>query len=207
MGRPARFTRQQVQQAALALVDAHGLEGLSMRTLADELGTGPMTLYNYVADRAELDVLVVEAVMAKARWPRKPHADWRDDVRALATAAWRAVRAHPNATPLILGRRSRSPALIEFSEALLAALARSGRSRRQLLIAFRAVTALVMGFAQVELAGPLSIEPAEAVIDRFRALPADRFPRLVEIARAAERSDPAGELRQGLDLLLAGLSS
>ena len=67
--------------------------------------------------------------------------------------------------------------------------------------------ALVMGFAQVELAGPLSIEPAEAVIDRFRALPADRFPRLVEIARAAERSDPAGELRQGLDLLLAGLSS
>lgn len=207
MGRPARFSHQQLQAAALALVDAHGLGGLSMRTLAAELGTGPMTLYNYVADREELDLLVVEAVMAKARWPRTAHADWRDDVRALATATWRAVRAHPNATPLILTRRSRSPALIELSEALLAALARSGRSRRQLLIAFRAVTALVMGFAQVELAGPLSVEPAKSVIDRFRALPAERFPHLREIAKAAETSEPAGEFRRGLDLLLAGLAS
>jgi hypothetical protein len=64
-----------------------------------------------------------------------------------------------------------------------------------------------MGFAQVELAGPLSIEPAQAVIDRFRALPPDRFPHLIEIAKAAETSDPAGEFRRGLDLLLAGLSS
>jgi len=149
---------------------------------------------------------VVEAVMAEARWPRKTRADWRDEVRAIARAAWRAVRAHPHAAPLVLTRRGRSPAMLELSEALLAALARSGRSRRELLVAFRSVTAFVMGFVQVELAGPLSLEPPEAIVARFRALPAGRYPRLVEIASAAAKSDAAGEFRRGLDLLIAGLS-
>jgi AcrR family transcriptional regulator len=204
VGRPAKFSRQQLQTAALALVDAHGLAGLSMRALAAALGTGPMTIYNHVTDRAHLDALVVEAVMAKADWPRAPHADWRVDVRVIATAAWRAVRTHPNAIPLILTRRSHSAAVLEWSEALLAALVRGGRSGRPLLIAFRAVTAFVMGFAQVELAGPLSVEPPAKIIARFKALPASEYPHLIEIARAAATSDPAQEFRKGLELLLAG---
>jgi AcrR family transcriptional regulator len=178
-----------------------------MRALAASLGTGAMTIYNHVSDREHLDVLVVEAVMAEADWPRAPHADWREDVHAIATAAWRSVRAHPAAIPLILTRRSRSPAVLELSESLLAALARSGRSGRQLLVAFRAVTAFVMGFAQAELAGPLSVEPPQKIIARFRALSAARYPRLIEIATAAASSDVADEFRTGLELLLAGLST
>jgi AcrR family transcriptional regulator len=196
-----------LQEAALALVDAHGIDGLSMRTLAAALGTGPMTLYNHVHNRRDLDVLVVEAVMGKARLPRTAAEDWRTAVRVIATAAWRAVRTHPNAIPLILTRRSQSPAVYDWGEALLAALARSGRSRQQLLVAFRAVTALVMGFAQAELAGPLAVESPQAVIARFRALPAARYPRLIEIATAARRSNPEREFRDGLALLLAGLAS
>ncbi len=210
MGRPAKFTRPQLQAAALALVDAHGLGGLSMRALAGALGTGPMTIYNHVADRADLETLLVDAVIGTAAWPRARHDDWRDDVRAIATAMWRAVRRHPHVIPLILTRRSRSPALLEMSEALLAALARSGRSRQRLLIAFRAVSAFVTGFAQVELAGALSVaagEAPEAVIARFRALPRQRFARLVEIAGAARTSDPEREFRTGLEILLAGLAA
>lgn len=210
MGRPAKFTRLQLQAAALALVDAHGLAGLSMRALATALGTGPMTIYNHVADRAELDALVVEAVITKVDWPRERHHDWRDDVRDIATATWRAVRAHPHVIPLILTRRSRSPAVLEVTEALLAALARSGRSGQRLLSAFRAVSAFVAGFAQAELAGPLSLaagEAPEAVVGRFRALPKGRYARLVEIADAAVTSDTAREFRDGLDILLAGLAA
>jgi AcrR family transcriptional regulator len=209
MGRPAKYTRAQLQAAALGLVDRHGIGGLSMRTLAKALRTGPMTLYNHVTDREDLDVLVVDAVMGKTQWSREPHADWRSEVAAIATAGWRAVRAHPHAIPLILTRRSRSPAVLEMSEALLRALSRSGRSERRLLIAFRAVTAFVMGFAQAELAGPLAVEAGEAaetVIGRIRALPRARFPRLVEIAGAAATSDPETEFRRGLDVLLAGLA-
>jgi AcrR family transcriptional regulator len=209
MGRRAKFSREQLKTAALALVDAHGLAGLSMRTLAAALGTGPMTIYNHVADRADLDVLVVEAVLADVRLPRARRDDWRDEARTVATAMWRAVRAHPHAIPLILTRRSRSPAVLDVAEALLSALARSGRSHRDLLVAFRAVTAFVMGFAQAELAGPLAREAGEApraVIGRIRALPKGRYPRLIEIARAAVTSKAGREFRAGLDALLTGLA-
>jgi AcrR family transcriptional regulator len=210
MGRPAKFSRAQLQAAALTLVDEHGLEGLSMRSLAAVLGTGPMTIYNHVADRADLEVLVVEAIVGQARWPRRRRSEWRADVRAIATAMWRAVRAHPHAIPLILTRRTRSPAALEVAEALLAALARSGRARRSLLIAFRTVSAFVMGFAQAELGGPLALEAGEqatAVVRRVRALPRGRYPRLVEIATSAATSRAAQEFRLGLDLLLDGLAA
>jgi len=208
MGRPAKFTHAQLQAAALALVDKNGLAGLSMRALAAELGTGAMTLYNYVSQREELEVLVVEAVFAEARWSPHGHADWQDEVRDIATAWWGTARAHPHVIPLILTRRSRSPVMFEMTEAMLRALARSGRSGQQLLIAFRAVSALIMGLAQAELAGPLAVqaqESAEATIARFRALPTERFPHLIDIANAAMDSTAEGEFRASLDLLLAGL--
>jgi AcrR family transcriptional regulator len=210
VGRPAKFSRAQLQAAALALVDRHGLGGLSMRALATTLGTGPMTLYNHVAHREDLELLVIEAVLARLVWPRTSAADWRAAVRALALAMWRAVRAHPQVIPLMLTRRSRSPAILEVSEALLQALARSGRSKRALLVAFRSVQALIMGFAQVELAGPLSRaagERPQTVMRRFRSLPAERYPRLIEIATAAMTSRAESEFLAGLDLLLQGLAT
>lgn len=208
MGRPAKVTRERLQAAALALVDAQGLAGLSMRTLAAAVGTAPMTLYHHVASRADLEALVVDAVLAEADWRHAPHDDWRDTVRVVATALWRAVRAHPHAIPLIPTRRSRAQALLEPSEALLDALARSGRSGTALLVAFRALIGFVLGFAQAELGGPLAAaadEPPDAVIARFRALPRFRYPRLVEIAEAASASDAEDEFAAALELVIAGL--
>lgn len=209
MGRPAKISRDQLQQAALALVDRRGLSGLSMRALAATLGTGPMTLYNHVAHREDLELLVIDAVLTQANWAPEPQADWREVVRSIATAIWTAVRAHPHVIPLIVTRRSRSPALLDMSEALLAALAHSGRSHGELLIALRSVTALVMGFAQVELTSPLSRaagERPQSVIRRMRALPRERYPRLIEVATAAMTSQAETEFRAGLDALIAGLT-
>jgi hypothetical protein len=166
-----------------------------------------MTLYNHVADRADLDLLVVEAVMAEVALPAA-HGDWRAEVEEIATALWRAVRAHPGAVPLILTRRSHSPAVLDLAEALLGALARSGHTGPDLLVAFRAVTAFVAGFAQAELTSPIAAaagEPAAEVIERIQALPQDRYPRLVEIATAARDSDPEIEFRTSLRRLMVGL--
>jgi AcrR family transcriptional regulator len=209
MGRPARFSRADLQREALALVDRHGVAGLSMRALAARLGTGAMTLYNHVAHREDLELLVVEAVLGAVEWPRRRRRDWRDAVRDVAVALWRAVRTHPQVIPLILTRRSRSPAVFAASEALLAALARGGRTGEDLLVAFRSVQALIMGFAQVELAGALSRaagERPQTVIRRFRALPRERYPHLIEIATAAMTSEAEAEFRAGLEALLAGLA-
>ena len=68
----ARFTTDEIGAAALEIVDAAGLNALSMRSLAAALGTGPMTVYNYVADKEGLEELVVAAVVAGAWLSRRP---------------------------------------------------------------------------------------------------------------------------------------
>ena len=210
MGRPPKFTHEQLQTTALAIVDAQGLEALSMRTLAQALGTGPMTLYNYVATREALDVLVVEAVAASMTWDVSECGSWDEELLHVARAAWGAVRAHPNVVPLMLTRRSRSPAALRLAEALLAPLARAGHSGHVLLIAFRSVMALIVGLAQAELAGPLALKAGESAaetIARFRALPVEQFPHLREAADAARSSTAAKEFEAALRLLIAGLKS
>ncbi|MEV6430959.1 TetR/AcrR family transcriptional regulator C-terminal domain-containing protein [Nocardia sp. NPDC051463] len=207
MPAPRKFSREQLQTAALTLVDEHGLAGLTMRNLAAELGTGAMTIYNYVDGRDGLEELVTEAVMTETQWTDEG-GEWETRVFTIAEATWRAVRAHPHAIPLILTRRSFDIPTLAPAEALLQALADSGRSGLDLLVAFRAVSGFVTGFAQAELTNPLSA-PADgdraAAATRVAQLPADRFPRLIEIAHAAAAGDPDIEFRDGLKIVLAGL--
>ncbi|MGY1962508.1 TetR/AcrR family transcriptional regulator [Nocardia gipuzkoensis] len=208
MPAPRKFTREQLQVAALALVDDQGLAGLTMRSLASVLGTGPMTIYNYVDGREGLEQLVTEAVMAEVRWDSAPSIDWDDEVLTVAEGMWRAVRAHPHAIPLILTRRSLDLATLRPTEALLQALARSGRSGTELLVAFRAVSGFITGYAQAELVGPLSVardEDLTTITDRIAALPSEQFPKLIEIAHAAASSDPTAEFRAGIRIILTGL--
>lgn len=202
----AKFDRAKLQDAALSIVDGQGLSALSMRTLATALGTGPMTLYNYVRDRSDLDALVVEAVMSKVRLPRES-GTWQADVRAIVESTWRTVRRHPNVIPLALTRRTLHETTLEWAEALLRALARSGRTGVDLLVAFRTVSGFVMGLAQAQLADPLSPQEdgANPDVKRVQALAAERFPRLIEIAGAAAKVGADKEFRAGLDIVMAGL--
>ncbi|WP_141579730.1 TetR/AcrR family transcriptional regulator [Actinomadura sp. WMMA1423] len=208
MPAPRRFTHRQLQDAALELIDQEGLAGLTMRALSARLGTGPMTIYNYVDGREGLERLVTGAVMTRVRWPDETPGDWRTRVEAIAEAIWRAVRAHPDAIPLVLTTRSLDEDALAPTEALLQALADSGRSGAELLAAFRVVSGFIAGIVQAELEGPLATagQDAGAVTARMAALPAERFPRLVEIAHAAA-GDPRTEFRSGLEILLAGLDA
>ncbi len=148
----ARFTVDEIASAALGIVDASGPEALSMRALAAALGTGPMTMYNYVADKEALEELVVAAVVAEITVPAATD-DWRHDVHAIATAMWCGVRAHPAAIPLVLTRRMSSATGFAVADALVAALGRAGLSDADRLSAFHAVLGLVTGSAQAQLAG------------------------------------------------------
>ncbi|WP_327111604.1 TetR/AcrR family transcriptional regulator C-terminal domain-containing protein [Nocardia sp. NBC_01730] len=133
--------------------------------------------------------------------------DWTDEILAVAGGMWRAIRANPHAIPLLLTRRSLDLPTLVIAEALLQALARSGRSGAELLIAFRAVSGFITGLAQAELAGPLSAarEPDPVTItERIAALPPDGFAKLIEIAHAATGSDPEDEFRSGLSIILTG---
>jgi AcrR family transcriptional regulator len=208
---PARkkFTDDQLRAAALAIVDTEGLLALTMRRLAEALGTGAMTLYNYVEDRDGLEALIVGAVMSEARLPPMSGRS-ADDVRAIATVLWRTVRRHPNVIPLILNRRTDDWATLEMVEALLEAIARSGRSGFDLLAAFRTVSGFVAGFAQSEVAGLLTktaTGSAKELRARIQAASGGRLKRLAEIAAVGIPGDPEREFQAGLDIVLAGLAA
>ncbi|MGU3497249.1 TetR/AcrR family transcriptional regulator C-terminal domain-containing protein [Mycobacterium sp. C31M] len=204
----ARFTADEIAATALRIVDEQGLGALSMRALATALGTGPMTVYNYVADKTGLEELVVAAVVADVSIPA-PTDDWRADVHAVAHAMWRGVRAHPAALPLVLTRRMSSATGFAVADALVAALNRAGLSDRDRLAAFHAVLGLVTGAAQAELAGPLGrgATSAREAAEHIGTLAGNEFPHIAELAGVAMETPVEQDFDRGLQMLVAGIAA
>lgn len=201
----ARFSRDEIAAAALRIVDESGLGALSMRSLASALGTGPMTMYNYVADKEGLEELVVAAVVADIAVPA-PTDDWRHDVHAVATTMWRGVRAHPAAIPLVLTRRMASATGFAIADALVEALVRAGLKDRDRLSAFHAVLGLVTGAAQAELAGPLTGGASEAA-GRIGAVAGGAFPHIEALSKVAMQTPVTDDFDGGLRMLIDGIAA
>ena len=203
----ARFTTDEIAAEALGIVDAAGLNALSMRSLAAALGTGPMTVYNYVPDKEGLEELVVAAVVAKVRLP-DPTDDWQRDAYAIAQAMWRGIRAHPAAIPLVLTRRTWSATGFAVADALIAALGRAGLADRDLLAAFHAVLGFVVGAAQAELAGPLTSgrDVADAS-DRIGSVAGATYPHIEALSKVAMRVSVEEDFDRGLGMLLDGIAT
>ncbi|SCX32964.1 TetR/AcrR family transcriptional regulator [Mycolicibacterium fluoranthenivorans] len=200
----ARFTVHEIAGAALRIVDEQGLAALSMRSLATALGTGPMTVYNYVADKAGLEELVVAAVVAEIPLP-EPTDDWRHDVHAIAYAMWEGVRAHPAAVPLVLTRRMSSPTGFAIVDALVAALGRAGLTDTGLLAAFHGVFGFVIGGAQSTLAGPLTGSATEAA-DRIGSVAGAEHPHIAALAKVAITTPVEDDFARGLRMLIDGIA-
>jgi AcrR family transcriptional regulator len=207
----ARFTVDEIGQCALRIVERDGVPALSMRAVASQLNTGPMTLYNYVKGREGLEDLVVDAIMESLSLPQATD-DWRADLTATATALWEVLRAHPNAIPLILMRRSASVSALAPAERMIAALSRSRLTEDDVLAAFRSVLALVTGSAQAEFAGSSAGTPAHdeanaAGAARIGELAGDEYPHIAALAKVSDRSTAAEDFRRGLEILLQGIAS
>jgi AcrR family transcriptional regulator len=204
----AQHTLTEIKAKALEIIDRDGLAALTMRSLAGALGTGPMTLYNYVRDREGIEELVVDAVISAGRFPRRSE-DWQRDVAGIATAMWRALRAHPAAIPLVLTRRSVSPESYAPTDALIEALGRAGLEQFALLAAFRAVLGFVMGTAQAEHAGPLAGSgrdaQAQSAAKHIGLMAGGDYRHVAALSQVARRSTAAGDFTRGLDMLLAGI--
>lgn len=205
----ARFTIDDIRQCALGIVERDGVAALSMRAVASRLGTGPMTLYNYVADRDGLEELVVDAILGSVELPEPTH-DWQADITAIATSLWETLRSHPHAIPLILTRRSVSSSSFAPAERLIEALGRSRLDEYHVLAAFRAVLALVTGSAQAEFAGMFAgtgmhDEANTAGAARVGAMAGIEFPHIAALARVSQRSSAAADFRRAMSMFLAGL--
>jgi AcrR family transcriptional regulator len=203
----ARFTTDEIAAAALEIVDTAGLSALSMRSLAAALGTGPMTVYNYVAGKEGLEELVVAAVVADVRLPDLTD-DWQRDVYAIAEAMWRGIRAHPAAIPLVLTRRTASATGFAAADGLIAALGRAGMDERDRLAAFHAVLGFVVGAAQAELAGPFTRgDTARETAARIGAVAGTTYPNVEELSHVAMRMSVEEDFDRGLRMLLDGIAA
>jgi AcrR family transcriptional regulator len=121
---PVPLSREKIATAAIRLADAHGLDGLSVRKIAKELGVGPMRLYDYVTNRAELLDLMIDSVYAQIA-AVAGHAEWRATVLAVAHATRGAALEHEWFSDLLGGRPHLGPHALAVGETTAAALSQA----------------------------------------------------------------------------------
>ena len=94
--RQTQLSRNEIANKALMLADEYGIDSLSMRTLADALGVGTMTLYSYIRNKDELLLLLSDVVMQKAIVSKdKQGVDWRESLIKIATRTRKVFGDHP----------------------------------------------------------------------------------------------------------------
>src|ERR1700748_1528033 len=143
-----RLSRPLVLQAAIALADEDGFEGLSMRRLAQELGVVPMALYKHVANKDELHDGMVGLVFRDIESPPIDD-DWRSAMRRRAISVREAMTRHSWAIGL-METRSPGPANLRNHNAVMGCLREAGFSFEMAIHAYSVQDAYIYGFAQQE---------------------------------------------------------
>ncbi len=210
-----RLSKAAVVERGLALADAEGLEAVTIRRLAAELGVTPMALYWHISSKDELMSGLADAVWAKIDARIDPRDDWRLQLRRLLESLVRVLRAHPSAAQLLAGGEKRtSDAALEATETILEALRRGGFDA-----AYSAAIARTALFTGVMLAmsepgfepGTTAAERSERARQhrvRLAQLPPDRFPLVVAAAGPLTApGNPDFHYRLGIDMFIAGVQA
>ncbi|MFN8631950.1 MAG: TetR/AcrR family transcriptional regulator [Chloroflexota bacterium] len=142
----ARLSRPAVLDAAVALADAEGIDGLSMRRLAKALGAEAMSLYHYVPSKDELLAGMLDRVLDEMA-PATPSADWRASVKAAMVSRREVLQRHPWAADLQLRTASLTPSRLRQMEGLLAALHAGGFEGDLADHAYHAIDISVLGWS------------------------------------------------------------
>lgn len=187
-GRGAGLSRERVLEAAVALLDREGLDALTMRALAEDLGVEAMSLYRYVASKDDLLDGIHERILSELSVPPLD-GHWREALRELARAFRRTLEAHPNAVLVFATRPAMAEGSLGLVERVLRLLVEAG-FETEALHAFQAGISFVVGHT----------------LWRFGATDPEEQKRLARLARVRSL-DPDEEFEYGLDALLLGLEA
>ena len=200
--------RDAIVARAVAYADEHGTDALSMRKLAAELGYEVMSLYNHVANKAEVLSLMVDAVAAEIP-PPDPAVDPIVAVRTLPVDPRAALVRPPWAAGLWL-RQMPGPARVAHMEQHLAALAATDMAPPVAHLAFHAVNNHVIGYTLQEQAMAYVVPPdgdADALARSFiEGISADENPHTITHVQQHLDGDTASSFELVLDLILDGLT-
>jgi TetR/AcrR family transcriptional regulator, tetracycline repressor protein len=210
-----KLSKATVVERGLALADAGGLEAVTIRRLAAELGVTPMALYWHFQNKDELLTGLAEAVWTELDVRVDPRDDWPVQLRRLLTSLVQVMRRHPGASPLLVGSEKRmGDAAMVASETTLEVLQRGGFDLEYSVAIMR--SALFTGVMLV-MSEP-GFEPGETDADRterlrqtrvrLALLPPDRFPLVVAAAGPlTSRDDPDFHYQLGIDIFMAGVQA
>lgn len=202
---------------ALRIADAEGLEALTIRRLAQELGVTPMALYWHFRNKDELIRGLADQIWSEIRSDIDPAAHWSDQLRYLLESLVDVLRAHASASELLIGSDKRGEASWGVVEVTLEVLRSAGFD--PVYASEVAGSALWTGLSLVMSEpgyDPSLNETERAEIQRRKhvelaSLPPERYPRLVEAAVPLTRCDGAKDTefhyRFGIDFFIAGVKA
>lgn len=209
--RRAPLSRDRVLEAAVAFADENGIESLSMRKLGEELGVEAMSLYNHVANKAQLLDGMVDVVFGEIDLPDvDAGVDWRTAMRRRAVSARHALQRHRWAIGLMESRTSPGPATLRHHDAVLGCLRRAGFSIELTAHAYSLLDSYIYGFALQEATLPFESgdETAAVANEIMGKMPPGAYPYLTELAVEHVLKpgyDYGDEFEIGLDYILDGL--
>jgi AcrR family transcriptional regulator len=217
----APLSKERVLHAAVDLAVRDGIESLSMRKLADELGAGAMSLYHYVPNKEELLDGMVDIVFAEIELP-PADLDWRTAMRRRAISTREVLNRHRWAVGLMESRATPGPASFKLHDAVLGCLREGGFSIEMTIQAYSVLDAYIYGFALQEKTVPFEDAEGSAAVaqeqarkfaeeaaEQQSAALAEEFPYLAEVVSghvAVVGYDFAAAFEYGLDLILDALA-
>jgi AcrR family transcriptional regulator len=174
--------RERTLEIALAVADCEGIEAVTMRRLARELGVEAASLYHYVNGKDQILDGLVEVVAAEIALP-KPSADWRKTVSQRARHTRAVLLHHPGAVSLMASRMSPGPATLGLLETGIRCFREGGFSVRSAAHAISTVDSYVHGFVLQEVNLPFRNESELAAMTAaiMETFPASKFPYLFEM--------------------------
>ncbi|SDI72853.1 regulatory protein, tetR family [Actinokineospora alba] len=205
------LNRDRVLRAAVALADDVGIESLSMRNLAQELGVVPMALYKHVANKEELLDGMVEVIVGEIAAP-VADTDWKSAIRQRVLSAREALLRHRWASQVIESRAHATPVVLAYMDSLIGMFRAGGFSIDLTHHVMHALGSRMWGFTQEVFPTPPPPEdPAtrEAMFAQF----AEKYPHIAELATTTAHDqdssvgkgcDDQFEFEFALDVLLDG---
>jgi AcrR family transcriptional regulator len=206
------LTKQRILSAAVARADEGGVEPLSMRRLARELGVVPMALYKHVANKDELLDGMIDVVVAEIDPPIEG-ADWKTTMRERILSARRAMLRHPWAAGALESRGEPTPLVIGYIDSMMGVFLGGGFSVDLMHHAMHVMGSRILGFSQ-ELFDDTAGMPEQEAAQMWMQM-AEYYPniaKLIPVAVGTHEGPVVGggcddqfEFEFALDLVLDGL--
>ena len=204
-----KLSQRAIAEAALHVIDTEGVNALSMRRLAQQLGSSAMSLYTYFPDKDAVLDGVAQLLLAQIETP-PDDLHWRDAMRFIMRSVRDVGLRHPNAARLIHRFPPHTPDALAFVEAGFRCFRRAGFDELSTARCYRALAAYSLGTLDVELGGyflPESRTITPASRDSISTPSAEKLlPLVTAIGPTLGAQDDAAEFEYGLELLLDGFA-